>query len=304
MNVQEQEQRPKSFPSASKGVSADSKLSRDKSEFDHSSQNSLRKEQERSLKTFVTDAKSLSGGPSFSQQRVESDPSMNISSHLKDIHLSLTLLLKITSKITNILNSIQATKVYQRIANIPKVPYAMQDYVDDSSIIQLETYLRQCTRLTFDINNMHKALTKYIPTVKRKIQNVNALKSEIKYLEELIKEMTVNTADTDLLNLDLKRSSFFAVLKGTTSNFQGDRLQLVADFLKIISNCDVLKKTVSKAIDFVDSVIQTYCTKSYNVETSEVEKELSATSLESQKESLKRLSEKSEQDQSSVKLVY
>lgn len=212
---------------------------------------------------YATATKNTSGESLHAaQSSSDSDVLSKLCSHLKDIHLSLILLLKVITKVKNILNSIQATKLYHRTAKIPKVPTDLQHFVEESVILQLETSLRQCTRLAFEVNTAYKALCKFVTLNKNKIQNISDLKSQLKHLEKFVKEMCAFTADNDLLNVGLRRSEFFQALRDSSVVLpEENRLHCLEDFQKIIGNCETLSKTASEAADFVESAIEKYAIK-------------------------------------------
>lgn len=214
--------------------------------------------------TKSTSRESLLAAQSSSDSEVLSE----LCSLLKDIHLSLILLTKVIAKVKNILTSIQATKLYHRIAKIPKIPTDLEYFVEENVILQLETSLRQCTRLAFDVNTMYKSLCKFVTLNKNKIKNVSDLKSQLKHLEKFVREMTAFTADNDLLNVGLKRSEFFQALRDSSVVLsEQNRLNCLENFQKIIGNCETLSKTVSEAADFVESVIEKFAIKRdiYNI---------------------------------------
>lgn len=212
---------------------------------------------------YATTTKSTSGESQLvTQSSSDAEVLSKLCSHLKDIHLSLILFLKLITKVKNILNSIQATKLYHRTAKIPKIPTDLQHFVEESIILQLETSLRQCTRLAFDINTMYKSLSKFVTLNKNKIQNISDLKSQLKHLEKFVREMSAFTADNDLLNVGLRRSNFFQALRDSTIVLpEENRLHCLEDFQKIIGNCETLSKTASEAADFVESAIEKYSIK-------------------------------------------
>lgn len=190
---------------------------------------------------------------------VVSESLANICSKMREMHLSLIFFQKLISKVDNILNTIHATKLYQRLAKIPKAPAFMEIHVELNTIAQLESTIRQCTRLTYEVNDKNQTLCKNFFSGKRTIHDVTDLSSELKHFDGLLKEMTVLTADNDLLNLELKRSDFFHALRDSSVAIpEEDRLRCLSSFKKIVVNNAALKKMASRAVDFVESIVNKY----------------------------------------------
>ncbi|XP_035209255.1 uncharacterized protein PFB0765w-like isoform X2 [Stegodyphus dumicola] len=183
--------------------------------------------------------------------------SKGVSSDLKDLHLSFILLSKIISKELSILKNMQCCQSFQQIVNLPIISDSPK-FVSETDTIQLKNYVKQATRLSYDIKSIWKALNKTIlfkatksaPNLRRTF-GIAISDSEYKNLENLISELSVNTAETYLVILSMVRSSFFDFLCGSKVLFEKYGFKETLNSSKHSSDCKRLENFLESAINLI-----------------------------------------------------
>ncbi|GFT16986.1 hypothetical protein NPIL_333211 [Nephila pilipes] len=214
-------------------------------------------------KNITTKKYSSSSKPSSSDKGCESKTNISadaIRSCVTDMHLSLVMLSKVLDKVSYLLDKIQATQIFLEVAKLPK-SRNYQAYVEKLDINQLQTCIRQCTRLSFDISNLCKALNSFFSEKTTAIYS--NLEFEVKNLIPLVEELAVSTADTDLLFVSVSRETFFDYLirpkhlfdkfrSKETSNYA----KYVFDVYKMVATVKSSKHFINQAEKFVENIIQ------------------------------------------------
>ncbi|KAG8189612.1 hypothetical protein JTE90_018968 [Oedothorax gibbosus] len=172
--------------------------------------------------------------------------SENLASNASEMRLSLIFLSKIINKCLSLLNNIQSSQVFAQAAK-HKPDVSNHKYVNETDITQLQSYVRQCTRLSFDTRNALKLLKKDISSLELDIT------SDLEYFESVVEELTVATAEVDLININLTRATFFDYLTAPKQPF-------VKFGVKEINNCSKYVADVSKMVSYLEKA-NGFCVK-------------------------------------------
>ncbi|GIY78961.1 uncharacterized protein CDAR_246231 [Caerostris darwini] len=204
----------------------------------------------------------------------------NTLSKATDLHLTLVLLLKVLNKVLSLLASIQTTQVYTEAAKLPKSHPNSEKFVHETNIVQLQSSVRQCTRLSFDISNLWKILYKAFTNREIKTRELN-LEWELKQLEWIVEELAVVTAESDLLCISLTRSTFFDYLTGPKKPFEkfgvketNSHFKYTSDIVKMEDNLKSAKSFVTKAVKITEKFIEVYANQSKNEKLAQVDSSL------------------------------
>ncbi|CAL1271836.1 unnamed protein product [Larinioides sclopetarius] len=189
-------------------------------------------------------------------------PFDNVHSGATDLHLTLVLLSKVLNKVLSLLYTIQSSQVYVEAAKLPKSKASSQVYVGESDAIQLQNYIRQCTRLSFDVSNLLKPLSKAVTSREVKSRGLD-VEWELKELESAVEELAVAAAEADLLCISLSRATFFEYLTGPKKTFEkfgvkekNNHSKYISDVGKMEANLKAANSYVSQSVKFVERIIQ------------------------------------------------
>ncbi|XP_055939320.1 putative leucine-rich repeat-containing protein DDB_G0290503 [Argiope bruennichi] len=182
-------------------------------------------------------------------------PFDNIRSISTDLHLTLILLSKIINKILSLLSTIQSSQVYVEAAKLPKSKASSQVYIGESEVIQLQNYVRQCTRLSFDVSNLLKSLTKAVTSEEVRVRGLD-VERELKELASAFEELAVATAEADLVCISLSRATFFDCLTGPKKTFEKFGVKEKSNLSKYISEVGKMEANLKSANSYVSQSLK------------------------------------------------
>ncbi|KAF8792203.1 Coiled-coil domain-containing protein 77 [Argiope bruennichi] len=201
-----------------------------------------------------------SNEPTFSKQSANtskyfatSDNSRNCASP-ENHYPNETTSSKQSANAANIL-TIQSSQVYVEAAKLPKSKASSQVYIGESEVIQLQNYVRQCTRLSFDVSNLLKSLTKAVTSEEVRVRGLD-VERELKELASAVEELAVATAEADLVCISLSRATFFDCLTGPKKTFEKFGVKEKSNLSKYISEVGKMEANLKSANSYVSQSLK------------------------------------------------
>lgn len=226
------------------------------------------------LKETQLNAENRSSSKSLYELKSVPTVSDDISSIAAEMRFSLIFLSQVTKKSLSILHNIQSSQVFMQASKLSTPAGSDHKYVCETDIVQLQNYVRQCTRISFDTRNALKSIKKSMSSEGILDRDFN-LYSELQNLEYVIEELAVATAEADLISIKLSRATFFEYLTAPKQPFAkfgvkeiNNCAKYVADVNKMGADLKSANAFALKAVKFVEKIqegISTLCQENQTV---------------------------------------
>nr|XP_042895591.1 COP1-interactive protein 1 isoform X1 [Parasteatoda tepidariorum]XP_042895592.1 COP1-interactive protein 1 isoform X1 [Parasteatoda tepidariorum] len=180
-----------------------------------------------------------------------------LASDMRDLKFSLASVTQISSKIESLLTNIKSSDIFIHTAK-QRAARAVSKYAAETDILELQNCVRKSNRLTYDISNIWKSLSKEITE-----QNMTVRQRDIQQLEASITNLAVSSAEAEMITMGLSRAKFFDYLVNRTVSLSDledendvarDHSKCVADVVTLGDKVKYAALSVKTATDIIERI--------------------------------------------------